>query len=257
MENEKGPAFRSCLHPLACTLAILLTNWNNTMKPTAVRTLLLLGLILLAACSSASPTVAPQSTQDTTTLRTEVAATVLAQIPTFIAMTPTITQPPTATEATTPTVTLTPSLTITATTVTPVGPTATLASADHAKFVAQTVADGTVFAPGQVFTQTWTLQNTGTTTWTAAYRLRFFSGDRFGAPAEIALGKDVAAGQSVDIGIQMKAPATAGEYRSDWVMSNTALRNFNEPVYLKIRVSVPSTATVTKPAPTATDTPKP
>ena len=223
------------------------------MKSTAVRTLLLLGLVFLAACSSATPTAAP--TQDLTAFRTEVAATVLAQVPTFIALTPSATLPPTATASPTPSATVAPSLTITATTVTPVGSTATLASADHAKFVSQSVADGTVFAPGQEFILTWTLQNTGTTTWTAAYRLRFFSGDRFGAPAEIALGKDVAPGQSIDIGLQMKAPLVPGEYRSDWVMSNTSLRNFNEPVYLKIKVALPPTATRTPLAPTATRSP--
>lgn len=223
------------------------------MKSTAVRTLLLLSLIILAACSSATPTAAP--TQDLTAFRTEVAATVLAQMPTFIALTPSATLPSTATASPTSSATPAPSLTITATTVTPVGTIATLASADHAKFVSQSVADGTAFAPGQVFTQTWTLQNTGTTTWTAGYRLRFFSGNAFGAPAEIALGQEVAPGQTVDIGIQMKAPLTPGEYRSDWVMSNTQLRNFNEPVYLKIKVVVPPTATRTPLAPTVTFTP--
>lgn len=231
------------------------------MKTTAVRTLLVLGLIFLAACSSASPTAAP--TQDLTALRTEVAATVLAQVAQICALTPTATQPATATTSPTDTTTPTPTLTITATTVTPVGPTATGSTADRAKFVSQSVTDGTVFAPGHVFTLTWTLQNAGTTTWTAGYRLRFFSGDNFSAPKEIALGKDIGPGQNVDIGIPMKAPLTPGDYRSDWVMSNTALRNFNEPVFLKIKVVVPATATITPPAPTntlaptPTDTPKP
>ncbi len=214
----------------------------------AVRTgLLAVMLILLTACGAATPTAAP--TQDLNPIRTEVAATVLAQVPQLCAMTPTVT--PTVTSTPTATASLTP-------TQTPTGGDLTgtvTAGPDKAKWVSQTVADGTRFAPGASFNMTWRIQNVGTTTWTVNYRLRFYSGNAFGAPNEIPLDREVGPGETVDITIPMKAPAQTGEYRSDWVMSNELLRNFNEPVYLKIVVATPgATVTGTAPAATATST---
>jgi hypothetical protein len=106
-----------------------------------------------------------------------------------------------------------------------------------------------VFAPGETFIITWQLRNVGTTTWTINYLLRFYTGNAFGAPQEIFLDREVAPGDTVDIAIPMTAPTTPGEYRSDWVMANELLANFNQPVYLEIVVARPATAT-----PTATAT---
>jgi hypothetical protein len=91
----------------------------------------------------------------------------------------------------------------------------------------------------------------GTSTWTAAYLFRFYTGNAFGAPQEILLGQEVPPGESVDIPIQMTAPTTVGEYRSDWVMSNEVRSNFKDPVYLEITVGRPATSTPTA-NPTAT-----
>lgn len=200
--------------------------------------MMLLGMLFLAGCSAATPAVTPTlaPTQDLNPLRTEVAATVFAQI----ALTPSATLPPTSTPVT-PTATASPTAgTPTATTGTP----GTLSN-DQAKWISQSVEDGTRFSPGETFTMTWTIQNVGKTTWTAGYRLRFYSGDNFGAAKEIALGKDVKPGENVDITTQMKAPATTGKYRSDWVMSNELRANFNQPIFLQITVGLPSTATST------------
>src|ERR1035438_9116009 len=38
-------------------------------------------------------------------------------------------------------------------------------ASDGASFVSETIPTNTVMAPGQTFTETWTLQNTGATTW--------------------------------------------------------------------------------------------
>jgi hypothetical protein len=95
------------------------------------------------------------------------------------------------------------------------------------------------------------LRNAGTSTWTATYLFRFYSGNAFGAPQEILLGQEVAPGETVDISVAMKAPTTPGEYRSDWVMADERSSNFNQPVFLEITVATPATAT---PTPTATAT---
>ena len=74
------------------------------------------------------------------------------------------------------------------------------------------------------------------------------SGDPFGAPNEIPLGRIVQPGETVDISIPMKAPANVGDYRTDWVLSNETRSNFKDPVFLKITVIIPPkfTATPTK-----------
>lgn len=213
-----------------------------------------LSLLLSSACSSAStPTSTP--TLDVAPYQTEAASTVWAQVTRDLALTPSATPipSPSATLAPTGTTASTQALTVT----TSPGPQETLASGtpgvvtnDLAEWVSQSVADGTIFEPGETFTITWTLKNVGTSTWTAAYMLRFYSGNAFGAPQEFLLEQEVAPGGTIDIAIPMKAPTTVGEYRSDWVMSNEFRSNFKEPVFLQIEVARPAT-----PTPTATVTP--
>jgi hypothetical protein len=210
---------------------------------------LALGLLLLTACSSATPTSTP--TLDLNPLRTDVAATVLAQVTRDLALPPSATSipSPTATSTQTPTPTLSPSGSPSpATTITAGTPVTT--TTDLAEWVSQSIADGTVFAPGETFTMTWQLKNVGTSTWSEAYRLRFYTGDAFGAPQEILLGRVIAPGQVLDISIPMKAPTRPGDYRTDWVLANESRSNFKQPVFLKITVATPVT-----PTPTATTTP--
>ncbi len=225
------------------------------MRKTTGTTILLLGILLLAACSSPSaPTVIP--TPDLNPIRTEVAATVLAQIPAYCALTPSATAVilPTATMVP-PTPTLEATATITPDAQTTTTTTGTPNTKDLAMWVGQTVQDDTVFAPGQEFNMTWQIKNVGTSTWTANYRLRFYSGDPFGTTKEVLLGKEVKPNEMVDINITMKAPQQPGDYRSDWVLSSADLANFKEPVFLKIKVAVPPTATRTPTAVPATPTP--
>jgi hypothetical protein len=234
------------------------------MVKLALQLTLLFGLVFMTACSAqTTPSAAP--TQDLSALRTEVAATVLAQVPQICAQTQSAILPPTQTPKPTATITLTPTLaptgtaaanaTVSATAGTVV---ATAAVTDLAKWVAQTIPDNTHFAPGTPFTLVWRLQNVGTSTWTNKYVLRFFGGNALGAPAEIAVDKDVLPNETIDFTIQMKAPNTPGEYTSSWVMSSDVRRNFKEAVFLKIIVDAP-TATPTKTrtpttAPSATPT---
>ncbi len=229
------------------------------------KTILVLGLFILTAGSLAAcgAQAATQSipTPDLNPVRTEVAATVLAQVPTLLALTPSATPllPPTETAV------------VVATTPAPAAPSPTAAATntqaasttgknDHATWVSQTVQDDTVFAPGQAFTMTWQIKNDGTSTWTANYHLRFYSGDAFGAPKDITLGQEVQPGATIEITMDMKAPSKAGDYRSDWVLSNESLRNFKDPIFLKIKVAAPTptqTKTRTPVPPTQTPTPTP
>jgi len=214
-----------------------------------------LSLLWMAACSPSVPTSTP--TLDLNPFRTEVAATVLAQVTQALALTPPPTPipSPTATSLPTSTPRLTVSPSPSATVILSSG-TPQVITNNQAQWVSQSIADDTVFAPGQTFTMTWTLKNSGTSTWTAAYLLRYYSGNTFGATKEIAIGREVLPGGQIDISLQMTAPLIPGSYRSDWVMSTQNRANFKEPVYLRIKVAVPVTASPT-PKPTATPTPTP
>jgi hypothetical protein len=101
-------------------------------------------------------------------------------------------------------------------TATPLIPSATPTQSipcEWAHFLADvTIPDGTSIAPEAAFTKTWGLLNKGTCTWTTNYSLVFASGDAMGGAAEVALPKDVAPGQSVDLSIKLVAPKNTGSY---------------------------------------------
>ncbi|MFT3891558.1 MAG: NBR1-Ig-like domain-containing protein [Anaerolineales bacterium] len=151
--------------------------------------------------------------------------------------------PPTATPSKTPgpvTVTVAPS------------------SCDKVAFVSDVnVPDGTTMQPGAQFTKTWRLKNVGTCAWSTSYQLAFFSGDQMGASATAAFPKNVAVGETVDISINMTAPATAGSYRGYWMFKNASGTFFgigaqgNKPWWVDIKVAGP---TVTPGGPTKTPT---
>jgi hypothetical protein len=227
---------------------------NNTQK-TLTGIGLSIGLLILSSCAFSPLT--STNTPDLNPFRTEVAATVLAQITQTICYAPSSTPAPSFTPtiptSTTPTLTASASATLLSTSSTGI-PTA--ATTDRAEWVSQSITDGTIFAPGETFTITWQLKNVGTSTWTVSYLLRFYSGETFGAPNEILLGQVVLPQATVAISIPMKAPALPGDYRTDWVMSNESRNNFQEPIFLKITIVKPLTSTPS-PAATLTLTPTP
>jgi hypothetical protein len=86
-----------------------------------------------------------------------------------------------------------------------------------------TIPDGTPMTPGQEFTKTWKIKNTGICTWDTNYKAIF----SYSAPPNermnaqpIPLTALVAPGQEVDVSVQFKAPSTAGEYTGYWQMVN-------------------------------------
>ena len=195
----------------------------------------------LAGCSSPTPISPP--TLDLNPFRTEVAATVLAQVTHDLALAPSATPLPSSTGTFTPTSTpiqITGAAPVEVTGALPVQTagssisTTVVVLADRAQWVSQSIPDDTVFAPGQAFTLTWQLKNVGLSTWTAGYLLRYYSGELFGAPDELVLGQEVLPGATIDISLKMKAPTTVGNYRTDWVLSNETRSNFKEPVFLEL-----------------------
>ena len=115
---------------------------------------------------------------------------------------------------------------------------------DRAHFVTDvTVPDGTVFAPGQMFTKTWRLKNTGKCTWTAGYSLVFSAGDQMGGPSSISLPSEVAPNQTIDLSVNLTAPNAVGSYRGYWLLKNASGGVFgigvlgNKPFWLAVNVA--------------------
>jgi len=137
-------------------------------------------------------------------------------------------------------------------------PTSPVASATpgctlQASFVADvTIPDGSAVTPNGQFVKTWRVKNSGTCDWGKGLSLVFVEGNQLGGPSALTLSP-ADAGQSLDIAINLKAPADTGAYRGKW-----QLRAPNGAVLTGLTVSIVIAATPT-PAPTGppTATPKP
>ncbi|HHY88035.1 MAG TPA: hypothetical protein GYA06_03820 [Chloroflexi bacterium] len=237
------------------------------MKPSIWITSLLALALLLSACSAPTPEGEPTLSVEQQA-GTQAALTVEA-FTTQMAQQPTNTSEPTATEE--PEATITPEPTNTVPVI--LAPTntnvvvATQAPCDKAAFVSDvTVPDDTNFQPGETFTKTWRLRNVGTCTWTSGYKLIFKSGNSLEGPASVNLPGNVAPNETVDISIELKAPATAGTYQGYYKLANANGVEFGvgptgaESFWVKIRVGgggptvTPGGPTVTPGGPTATVT---
>ena len=94
---------------------------------------------------------------------------------------------------------------------------------DSAAFVADvTYPDGSNVPLGGAFTKIWRLQNNGTCTWTTSYALVYVSGERFSAPAAVAMPTNVAPGQTVDLAVNLTAPNQNGSYKGYWKLRNAS-----------------------------------
>ncbi|OQX61893.1 MAG: hypothetical protein B6I38_07850 [Anaerolineaceae bacterium 4572_5.1] len=107
---------------------------------------------------------------------------------------------------------------------------------DKAKFITDvTVDDGTVFASGENFTKTWRLKNIGSCAWTTDYALVFDNGEQMGGLSPKPLTGNVAPGETVDISIDLTAPAADGSYTGNWQIRNASNVLFAK-VYVQIKV---------------------
>jgi len=135
-------------------------------------------------------------------------------------------QQPTGTATTTPSPTATQTSTPTPTETSTPTPTTTSNVAlntpcDRATFIEDvTIPDGTQISEGNVFTKTWRLENTGSCTWTPAYRVIFDRGALLGAPASFNMPGFVNPGQTVDISVNMTAPSNQGIFEGFWKLED-------------------------------------
>jgi len=210
---------------------------------------LLLLVVTPAGCNK------PRGEETNPTLNvTQAYQTVEARLTQAATLTPIATSQPSPTSK--ETMAETPTLNITLSTVTPskttnAAPTTTLCDqAAAGNPIDVTIPDDTPMQPGQAFTKTWRLQNSGTCTWTKDYKIAVFSGESMNAPSSIPLPQKVEPGQSVDISVDMVAPQTPGTYQSNWKLRNTSSTWFGigpgggSPFWVRIIVSGSLTASV-------------
>ena len=85
-----------------------------------------------------------------------------------------------------------------------------------AKLVSETVADGTSININTNFNKSWRIMNIGTCTWNTNYRIVFYSGDSMGGPVSKHFSKNVAPGETIDLILPLKVPATIGTFKGYW-----------------------------------------
>jgi hypothetical protein len=110
------------------------------------------------------------------------------------------------------------------------------------------VPDGTQFLPGAKFTKTWIMESSGCAPWPEGCTWAFVSGEQMGAPSGIPV-PDTALGGTVELSVEMVAPAAPGTYKGYWQMQMPNGTPFGEQAYVMIVVPAPT------PTPAATPTP--
>lgn len=224
---------------------------NTSSKQKNLLNILAISLmVFLSACGPTATPAAP--TQDVNVIYTQAAATIVGQITQTAAAMPTATPvPPTATlepsatpteaqiVAETPTQVPAGGLTASTATPVPVDP-STAFGCYNAAFVAHvTLPYAPAFNPGDKFTKTWRVKNTGTCDWPRGFQVMFVSGDRFGADT-IVLGQKVTAGSYAEISINMTAPYLTGVVTSNWQLATDIGKPFGS--VLTAAITLPGTA---------------
>ncbi len=114
---------------------------------------------------------------------------------------------------------------------------------DDAKFASETIPDDSEFTTGASFTKTWTIKNTGNTTWTKAKGYKFVSigGTQMSSVTSVdfADGESIAPGASKTWSVAMTVPSTPGTYTHNWSMSHNGV-NFGGAIFTRIKAVAPA-----------------
>lgn len=126
------------------------------------------------------------------------------------------------------------------------------------------VPDNTQMDPGEKFTKTWQVLNSGTCAWDAGFKFQNTGGNAMSATA-LTLPSAVPSGATFDLSVPMTAPSANGTARGNWRMSTAAGQFFGDEVFVQIVVgNAPAATNTTAPAaantatatPTTTSTPE-
>lgn len=200
----------------------------------SLQTIIMIGALLLSACGATVPELTPTATVNADEIRTQAVGTFSADLTATAFAAPTETPSPSPT----PAVTLT--LLATSTAGIGFGSTAPAAGAGSGTscygmaFVRDvTIPDDTPVTPGQTFTKTWEVRNSGSCAWDAGFRFAFTGGEQMGGTA-YTLPASVAAGALTQISVPMTAPNRTGTLRGNWRMSTASGQFFGDEVYVQV-----------------------
>ena len=202
-----------------------------------IKTVILISILATMVGCGNAPAAAPavvNPTQDVSSIKTEAAQTVVAQITVDAVLHPAASatnSPPTETQV--PEASLTPSLvaslTATATnfvTFTPIAsttatPLPTIPMSDQAQLLYRTPKEWSQFNPGETFDVVWTIKNIGKKTWTTEYFFTYFNGTKMNYNGDtVFLNSRVEPGANAQFTVDMKAPQTPGNYTTSWAFYN-------------------------------------
>jgi hypothetical protein len=201
-----------------------------TRQRVALLLFLAISVALLASCNF------PRQPSPQELAATAAAQTVSAQLTELSAASPTL--PPTNTPAP-------PPATETPTPPPPASPTVTPGCTDASQFISDiTIPDNTLMTPGQNFTKTWRLRNSGSCAWTTSYDAVFVDGNAMGGPAAAPMAGSVPPNSTVDVSVSMSAPSTNGTFRATYRMRNDKDVLFGTVFYVQIVVGPTPTPTV-------------
>lgn len=197
--------------------------------------LLTIGALVLSACGATAATEVPTMTAvDPNAIRTEAVATFAFDLTATELAAPTDTPSPSPT----PQVTLSTAVTSTAGigfgATQPVAGGGTTASCYGLSFVRDvSIPDNTPVTPGQTFTKTWEVRNSGSCAWDAGFKFAFTGGEQLGGTT-YTLPSSVAAGALTQISVPMTAPNKTGTLRGNWRMSTASGQFFGDEVYVQV-----------------------
>lgn len=225
---------------------------KNRLK--RVHILLLAGVLLMASCGAgpAEGTVTPTQsvseiqTRAVGTFSSALTLTALAQPSETPTSTPAPTLPPLATSTLgTPFSGTTPGVPVS-------GGTGSCYALTFVKDIS--IPDNTQMDPGETFTKTWQVLNSGSCAWDAGFKFQNTGGNAMGATA-LALPSAVPSGATFDLSVPMTAPNASGTVRGNWRMSTAGGEFFGDEVFVVIVVgNAAPAATNTTGAPAATAT---
>lgn len=197
----------------------------------------LLAALFLSACGpgdgEATPTASVEQiqTQAVMTYQAQLTQTALAQ--------PTFTPPPTNTPV--PVVTFaspTTSSAVIPTSTTAAGGAVTGSTCYGLSYVSDvTIPDNTKVTPGQSFTKTWKVLNSGTCAWESGFVFNIVGGDAIGGTA-VTLSQRVEPGSQYQFSVPMVVPTNkSGDLKGTWRLSDANGNFFGDGVYVLVNVS--------------------
>ena len=111
----------------------------------------------------------------------------------------------------------------------------------------ETYPDGTDVPANQSFEKTWTVRNSGTTTWNSGYYLQYLDGSLSTNRSNVYISGTVPPGSNYTFRVPMRTPSYAGTQREEWRFKSpsgaTIYVDYSSIVWASINVTAPPSVT--------------